>query len=285
MKNALIVLAFLAFPLAAVAGPSYDNTSCASINASGAGGVTLVNGATITNNTDGSILFSESGEGLSFDFTSNAVALSSLTGVSTFTFPAGITPVASAMTLNGSLTLANSETISNAVNGRIALAANGKNDLILDLGQTTTNRLALSSTAATAFDFGVVTPTFLHQVTAGGASYLVAFATDCGSVITTANDNGVMTLPLVTLASKGCEVTIANTAASAGALVQVAPNASDGIAGSCGAVVLDGTINKAANNTKATHKPGDKISVMSTGVSGTTGWLIVGCQGVWARDA
>ena len=224
--------------LALIAGPNYDGRSNSAIDAPGAGGVTLVNGGAITNNTDGSLAFSESGETVSFDFTSNAVALSSTTGVSTFTF-SSITPVAGAMTLNGTLTLANSETVSNAVNGQIKLAANGKDDLSLDLGQTTTHRIALTSTAATAFDFGAVVPTFTRPMIAGGAAYTVAFATDCNGIVTTATDTAVITLPNITAGSAGCPITVVNTAATgANALVSVIPDGTDYIVGVCVAMVF-----------------------------------------------
>jgi hypothetical protein len=275
--NALL----LAFAVLA-GGPAYDANTCSAIDAAGSSGVTLVNGASITNNVNGSIVFSEAGENLSFDFTSNAVALSSDSSIATFTFPAGITPVCSALTLNGTLTLANSETISNGTNGVIALAANGKDDLKINLGQATTNHIALSSTAATAFDFGAILPTFLRQMIAGGAAYTPAFATDCMGIITTANDNAVITLPDITAGSKGCQFTVINTAAATGALVVVDPDNSDTIAGSCNATVMTAAAGKYAGNAKATHIKGDMITLVS---DGTSAWYVTHCQGVWAPEA
>ena len=277
----LVALLALVVVGAAYAGPNYDAETCSAIDASGATGVTLVNGGAITNNVDGSLAFSESGETISLDYTNNAVAMTSSTGVSTFTF-SSITPVAAAMTLNGTLTMANSETISNGTNGQIKLAANGKNDLIFDLGQTTTNRIALSSTAGTNLDFGTVVPTFLRPMIAGGAAYTVAFATDCNGIVTTATDTAVITLPNITAGSIGCPITVVNTATSgANALVSVVPDGSDYLVGSCPSGDMGAGAGKQANNTKATHVKGDSITLVS---DGTSAWIITGCTGIWAHN-
>lgn len=123
------------------------------------------------------------------------------------------------------------------------------------------------------------------RLIAGGSNYNFAFATDCAAIVTSATDTGTLTLPQVTAGSIGCSVTYIGTAAAAGALITLTPNAADGIAGTCDAINMDGTVNKGILNTKATHKIGDTITVVSSGTSGAAAWYITECSGVWARGA
>lgn len=121
-------------------------------------GLTLKNGATIVNSTDGAIAFGETSEDLINTFTSNTVTLSSSTGVNSYSF--GSIPVtAPSITVNGTETLANGETISNATDGKVKLAGAGatnNEDLSLDF-ETTANTVTLSSsTGVTTVDSGAI---------------------------------------------------------------------------------------------------------------------------------
>lgn len=148
--------------------------------------------------------------------------------------------------------------------------------------RSTAAALAIGATNATSV---VITPPmrFRRTMLPKTDNYTMVFATDCGGQITIGVDNKTITLPLITSGSSGCELTISNTATATNALITVAPNASDGIAGSCGAVALDGAANKGILNTKGTQAKGDSITVISTGTSGAGGWLVNSCTGIWAR--
>lgn len=116
-------------------------------------------------------------------------------------------------------------------------------------------------------------------------------ATDCGAVVSTNDDNRVITLPAVAAGNLGCILRIVNTAADDAALISISPNASDGIYGTCcgvddaattACVHLSGTDNKDAQNTKATQNKGDNITLVS---DGSTGWYVLSCVGIWASEA
>lgn len=130
----------------------------------------------------------------------------------------------------------------------------------------------------------------LRKMIAGGASYTVSAPADCGAIITTATDNGIVELPAVSSSNAGCVITLINTAADDAALVRISPAAADGIYGSCvgvtgaGAattVASGGVDNKDFNNTKAGANKGDRVTVVS---DGSTGWFIVSCVGAWASE-
>ena len=68
------------------------------------------------------------------------------------------------------------------------------------------------------------------------------------------------------------------TGADGSVLVKVSPNASDKISG----LAFSAQDNKAAQNTKATSKVGDFITLVSDGVDG---WTVVSARGIWARES
>ena len=159
-----------------------------------------------------------------------------------------------------------------------ALFANGGID------RSTGAALAIGATNATQVNITPpVTMRKLYQTKSD--NYPVVYATDCGSLITESVAAKTITLPLITAASAGCTISVVFTMATGNNVGTIAPNASDGIAGSCGAVVLDGVASKTLINTGATHKLGDHASLTSTGVSGAGGWLLTGCNGVWAEGS
>lgn len=131
----------------------------------------------------------------------------------------------------------------------------------------------------------------LAKLIAGGASYTASAPADCGAVIATATDNGIVELPAAASGNAGCMLTLINTGADGAALVRFSPAAADGIYGSCvgttgagaATVVQSGGVdNKDLNNTKATANKGDRATLVS---DGSTGWLIVECVGEWASEA
>lgn len=115
-------------------------------------------------------------------------------------------------------------------------------------------------------------------------------ATDQGIIQNVIADAVTMTLPAT---ANGLAFTVRNggvpktsapagTGASGTILVTVAPAAADAVAGNN----FVATINKGAQNTKATSIVGDEITVRGTGTAGVTAWQLSNpVIGVWARVA
>jgi hypothetical protein len=158
------------------------------------------------------------------------------------------------------------------------LAANNLSDLAS--ADTARTNLGLADSSA---DLDLDTVTSRQKLVAGGAAYTVGSAADGDSVITTATDNAVITLPDAAAGNAGKRITVINTGADGAALISVAPHASDAIFGSVPNAAADsvssGTVNKPFNNTKATANKGDFVTLVS---DGSTGWYIVGGVGIWA---
>ena len=109
---------------------------------------------------------------------------------------------------------------------------------------------------------------------------------DSGSVILVGTDALTITLPDT---KEGTRFTIMNSGAAGNNIITIAPQAADGIAGTVtlasSVVVLDGTVDTDVINTKATSQAGDSITLVGTGVAGTTAWLVEGSTGIWAQEA
>lgn len=114
---------------------------------------------------------------------------------------------------------------------------------------------------------------------------------DSDKIIGVGTDALVFTLPPVGVdtAPSGTEFTFINVGAAGNNIITISPDAADGIAGTvtlaAAVVVLDGTVDKDAINTKATSIAGDTIKIVSTGVTGTTAWIIESSTGIWAQGA
>jgi hypothetical protein len=87
-------------------------------------------------------------------------------------------------------------------------------------------------------------------------------------------DAVVVTLPSTAV---GLCYTIINGAEDGAALVSVSPAAADKIIGNG----FTATDNKDAQNTKATAKKGDRITLIGDGVDG---WMVFEVRGIWARE-
>ncbi|WP_347217802.1 hypothetical protein [Chryseobacterium sp.] len=105
---------------------------------------------------------------------------------------------------------------------------------------------------------------------------------DSGKTVFVGVDAKTVTLPPT---MKGLKFTFVNTGDDGNNIVKVSPDAVDGISGTVGSVTLDGAINKAAQNTKATAKTGDNITIIGTGVKGPKAWIVISGTGVWAKEA
>lgn len=105
---------------------------------------------------------------------------------------------------------------------------------------------------------------------------------DSGKTVFVGVDAKTVTLPPT---MKGVKFTFVNTGDAGNNIVKVSPAAVDGISGTVGSVTLDGTINKAAQNTKATANTGDSITIIGTGLTGPKAWIVLTGTGVWAKEA
>ena len=108
-------------------------------------------------------------------------------------------------------------------------------------------------------------------------------AADNGKTFLIGTDAKIITLP-ATIAD--FKVRFANIGAAGHNIINIAPVAADGIAGTitlaATIVTRVGTVNTALVNTKTTSTLGDYVELIGTGVTGTTAWIIVASTGIWA---
>jgi hypothetical protein len=116
-------------------------------------------------------------------------------------------------------------------------------------------------------------PNLLNVVTKT-TDYTVTDA-ESGTTFAIATDAKVFTLPATV---RGLTYTFVNTGADAAVLLSVSPNANDKIMGGG----LAATDNKDAQNTKATAKKYDYITIVGDGVDG---WVITDKQGIWTTES
>ena len=121
---------------------------------------------------------------------------------------------------------------------------------------------------------------------------------DSGTVFLMATDALVITLPPVgslgigasaDAAPAGTTYTFINSGADGANIITVSPAAADGINGTitlaASVVELSGTVNKDLINTKATATTGNSVTIVSTGTTGTTAWMVISSTGIWASEA
>lgn len=86
----------------------------------------------------------------------------------------------------------------------------------------------------------------------------------------------------------GFKVTFVNTGAAGNNIVTVTPVAADGISGTftlAASVVVDaGVVSKSIMNTAATSQAGDSVTLIGTGVTGSTAWIVLSSTGIWAAQ-
>ena len=157
-----------------------------------------------------------------------------------------------------------------------------KNNIVRDLPNTYANALpvkgALKELAEKVFD-GVNPPVKVLD-----DNYTLT-EDDSNGIFCIATDAKVITLPAT---KAGLKYTIINTGAAGNNIVTVSPQAADGISGTftlAASVVVDaGVVDKDIINTKATAKAGDSVTLIGTGVAGTTAWIVVASTGIWAAQ-
>lgn len=117
-----------------------------------------------------------------------------------------------------------------------------------------------------------------------GGGNLTLDASDCGkTIIVDAGDDSFTTTLPATIA--GCEFKWVYVGADGGALLDISPNASDGIYGGCtlaaSVVTFSGTDDADVGITKDTINKGDMISIIGDGVDG---WVTTGALGICANN-
>ena len=110
-------------------------------------------------------------------------------------------------------------------------------------------------------------------------------ASDSGKTFLIGTDAKVISLPAT---EAGVKYTFINSGAAGNNIITISPVAADGISGTitlAATVVVDaGVVNKDLINTKATSKAGDTVTLIGTGVTGTTAWIIASSTGIWAAE-
>ena len=150
----------------------------------------------------------------------------------------------------------------------------------LDIGSTgLTNALRISTgdgVEAVTFNAGAI------HATVAVTDAVTLDASDCGKtmLVTAGIDTKSITLPAVI---DGCELTFVYVGADDGALVDISPNAADGIFGTCtlaaSVVTFSGTNDADIGLTKTGGNKGDMIKLV-----GGTDWYAVSCAGIWANN-
>ncbi|MDN5396992.1 MAG: hypothetical protein L0G05_10725 [Chryseobacterium sp.] len=124
------------------------------------------------------------------------------------------------------------------------------------------------------------------EVTQVVANDVSLTANDSGKIFLVGTDAKTITLPAT---QSGLVYTFVNIGAAGNNIIKVSPAAADGISGTVtlasSVVVFDGTVNKAALNTKATTQAGDSMTIVGTGVTGAKAWIILSATGIWAKQA
>lgn len=176
---------------------------------------------------------------------------------------------------NGVCYDATNDYMSTFVNDVEVAYVDSSGNMVLDGGVTST----------TATFSGLLTSSAGHVATTLAVTDTTTLTSaDCGQLITVSAgiDTKTITLPATI---DGCTYTIVYIGADGGALVDISPNAADGIHGSCtlAASVLEfsGTDDADIGLTKATANTGDTITLAG---DGGVGWYVTACAGIWANN-
>lgn len=122
-------------------------------------------------------------------------------------------------------------------------------------------------------------PTFYSRNIATVTSKTLAL-TDCGTVQNVATDAQTITLPSAAATTPGASFTIRNGGTNNGDVgITIAANAADSVNG-LGFTAANG---KGVVNTKATARPGDEITLVTSGAAGAGAWTILNAVGTFAR--
>lgn len=198
-----------------------------------------------------------------------------LTGYETISSTLGVTGVTTLGAGAGALTFSNTAA---------SVLLNDNDTSALDIGSTGTTQGVRISTEDNKELWTWSGAGAAFGVHAMGGGNVTLDASDCGKVIlwNAADDGFTTTLP-ATIA--GCVFRFVYTGANGGALMDISPNASDGIYGGCtlaaSVVTFSGTDDADVGITKATIKKGDNLTLVG---DGTDGWVTVGGLGICANN-
>lgn len=103
--------------------------------------------------------------------------------------------------------------------------------------------------------------------------------TDAGTVQNVTVDGLTITLPAAASGLVGLTYVIRNGGNNGDVTVTVTPNSADGMNG----LGFTSAVGKGAQDLKATSEACDEITVVCSGVTGTSAWYIVDAVGVWTR--
>lgn len=237
----------------------------------------LANGGTFTNDTNNVFTWTENSENLVLTFTNNLGTFSSSTGATFYFTPAvGIT---------GDLTLDGGA-------GALTLSDSASSILIPNNDTTALDVGSSGLTAALRFSTATGLETVLFNAGEGHTAVSIADtatldASDCGKplFVTAGIDTKTITLPALSAVPNGCVYQFFYVGADGGALLDISPNAADGIEGSCtlaaSVVELSGTDDADIGLTKATIKKGDTITLTS---GDADDWYASAIQGICANN-
>lgn len=150
----------------------------------------------------------------------------------------------------------------------------------IDVGGTATVAGAVTLSGALSVDSLTTSATSITDTT-------TLTAADCGTqlFVTAGIDTKSITLPALATVGSGCRYEFFYVGADGGALVDISPNASDGIEGTCtlaaSIVTFSGTDDADIGLTKATGIQGDSITLVSGDASD---WYVQACSGIWANN-
>ncbi len=252
----------------------------------GAGALTLTDSASsmvIPNNDATALVVGGSGltNLLTFDTTTSAQKVM-VTGTTT----------ATALHVDVGLALFDEAATFGGAAGAITLTNSSASALTIDNDTTALDIGSAGLTNALRYSSADDLETFTFNAGVGHAAVEITGittldASDCGKPIfvTAAADGDLITLPALTAVPAGCKYTFHYVGADGGALIDITPNASDGIEGGCtlaaSVVTFSGTDDADIGLTKATILTGDTLTLTS---GNADDWYASAIQGICANN-
>jgi hypothetical protein len=204
-----------------------------------------------------------------------AANAASALGLGTEDSPTFTAVTAGAAEINGSVTLANDETIANSTDTQILFSADGGENLAMDLDTATDNEIAFSSPGgATDLNFGS-----LNMATTGTIQGAIKVVSDDDArSVSAAEAYGILFINTGTIdatlpsAVAGMCVCIYQGQGNTGAIT-IQPNTSDYL-------VIDGARGTAATDYASTGAAGDRICVVA---ADATDWIVTSKTGTFSE--
>jgi hypothetical protein len=133
---------------------------------------------------------------------------------------------------------------------------------------------------------------FIHTAGFAGAAVSITGVTtldysNCGKnhFVTDAADADLITLPALATVTAGCEITFVFVGSNGGALIDITPDAADGLEGTCtlaaSLVTFAGTDGTDFGLTKLSALKGDTMTITA---GDADDWYVKSCTGIWANN-